>query len=78
MLLFYEAIAKSNCLMKRTELLSKRIKLQHLKVVAAVAQWGSMAKAARHLAISQPVVSKVIAEIEGLLEVCCSIAPPRA
>ena len=55
--------------MKHPEVLSKRIKLQHLKVVAAVAQWGSMAKAAKHLAISQPVVSKVIADIEGLLEV---------
>jgi DNA-binding transcriptional LysR family regulator len=55
--------------MKRAEVLSKRVKLQHLKVVAAVAQCGSMAKAARQLAISQPVVSKVIADIEDLLEV---------
>jgi len=30
----------------------------------AVAQQGSMAKAARHLAISQPVISKVIADLE--------------
>jgi DNA-binding transcriptional LysR family regulator len=43
--------------------------LQHLKVVTAVAEWGSMAKAARHLAISQPVVSKVIADLEDMLGV---------
>jgi DNA-binding transcriptional LysR family regulator len=46
-----------------------RIKLQHLRVVMAVAEWGSMAKAAKHLAISQPVVSKVIADLEGVLAV---------
>jgi DNA-binding transcriptional LysR family regulator len=35
----------------------------------AVATWGSMAKAAKHLTISQPVVSKVIADLEGMLGV---------
>jgi DNA-binding transcriptional LysR family regulator len=49
--------------------IGQRIKLQHLKVVMAVAEWGSMAKAAKHLAISQPVVSKVIADLEGVLAV---------
>jgi DNA-binding transcriptional LysR family regulator len=53
----------------RTEVLGHRLKLQHLKVVMAVAEWGSMAKAAKHLAISQPVVSKVIADVEGMLGV---------
>ena len=47
----------------QTDLIGQRIKLQHLKVVIAVAEWGSMAKAAKHLAISQPVVSKVVADI---------------
>jgi DNA-binding transcriptional LysR family regulator len=51
------------------EFIGQRIKLQHLKVIMAVADWGSMQKAARHLAISQPVVSKVIAEVEHLLGV---------
>jgi DNA-binding transcriptional LysR family regulator len=51
------------------ELVGHRIKLQQLKVVMAVAEWGSMAKAAKHLAISQPVVSKVIADLENLLGV---------
>jgi DNA-binding transcriptional LysR family regulator len=53
----------------QTEPIDQRIKLQHLKVVMAVAQWGSMAKAAKRLAISQPVVSKVIADLEGVLGV---------
>jgi len=34
-----------------------------------VATWGSMAKAAKHLTISQPVVSKVIADLERVLGV---------
>src|SRR5215470_13005754 len=55
--------------MMQTELIGDRIKLQHLKVVMAVAEWGSMAKAAKRLAISQPVVSKVIADLEELLGV---------
>ena len=48
----------------QSDLIDPRIKLQHLKVVIAVAEWGSMAKAAKHLAISQPVVSKVVADLE--------------
>jgi DNA-binding transcriptional LysR family regulator len=53
----------------QTERIGHRIKLQHLRVVMAVAQWGSMAKAAKRLAISQPVVSKVIADLEEVLGV---------
>jgi len=48
--------------------IGQRIKLQHLKIVMAVAEWGSMAKAAKHLAVSQPVISKVIADLEKVLE----------
>jgi hypothetical protein len=44
--------------------ITRRIKLRHLDVFVAVVQWGSMARAAEHLAISQPVVSKMIAELE--------------
>ena len=44
--------------------IGRRIKLRDLHILQAVAQQGSMAKAARHLAISQPVVSKVIADLE--------------
>jgi DNA-binding transcriptional LysR family regulator len=53
----------------QADLIGQRIKLQHLKIVRAVADWGSMAKAAKHLAISQPVVSKVVADLEDLLGV---------
>jgi DNA-binding transcriptional LysR family regulator len=55
--------------MNETKLVEQRLKLQHLKVVMAVAEWGSMAKAAKRLMISQPVVSKVIADLEGVLGV---------
>jgi DNA-binding transcriptional LysR family regulator len=51
------------------DLVSRRIKLQHFSVVTAVAQTGSMGKAARQLAISQHVVSKVIADLEQMLGV---------
>jgi DNA-binding transcriptional LysR family regulator len=55
--------------MREEQFVDQRLKLQHLKIVMAVATWGSMAKAAKHLTISQPVVSKVIADLEGLLGV---------
>src|ERR1700677_4296048 len=55
--------------MKQAERVDHRLKLQHLKVVMAVAERGSMAKAAKHLAISQPVISKVIADLENMLAV---------
>jgi len=41
----------------------------HLNVLLAVAQWGNMARAAEHLAISQPSVSKAIADLENTLGV---------
>ena len=53
----------------RTEIIGHRLKLQHLSVAMAVAQQGSMGKAARQLAVSQPVVSKTIADLEHLLGV---------
>jgi DNA-binding transcriptional LysR family regulator len=56
--------------MMQTDLVAERLKLQQLKVVMAVAECGSMAKAAKHLTVSQPVVSKVIANLEDVLGVC--------
>ena len=55
--------------MNNTELVDPRLKLHHLKVLRAVAKWRSMAKAAKCLTISQPVVSKVIADLEHVLGV---------
>jgi DNA-binding transcriptional LysR family regulator len=51
------------------EQISRRIKLRQLNVLMAVSRFGSMAKAAEHLAVSQPVVSKAISDLEGLLRV---------
>jgi DNA-binding transcriptional LysR family regulator len=55
--------------MPPTEQTSRRLKLQQLNVLLAVAQTGSMAKAAKQLAISQPVVSRTIANLESTLGV---------
>jgi len=55
--------------MLRTDKFGGRIKLRHLQVLMAVAQSGSMAKAADSLAISHPVISKAIAELEQTLGV---------
>jgi DNA-binding transcriptional LysR family regulator len=49
--------------------ISRRIKLRHLRAVIAVAQCGSMARASEQLAVSQPVISKTIAELEQLVGV---------
>lgn len=44
--------------------IGRRLKLRDLNILIALAQHGSMAKAARHLATSQSVVSKAIADLE--------------
>jgi DNA-binding transcriptional LysR family regulator len=50
--------------MQWADRIGRRIKLRDLHVLHAVAQAGSMTKAAGELAISVPVVSKAIAELE--------------
>jgi DNA-binding transcriptional LysR family regulator len=49
--------------------IGRRIRLRDLHIVLAVAERGSMAKAAAHLAISHPVVSKTISDLEHTLGV---------
>lgn len=49
--------------------IGRRIKLSDLHILLAVAQCGSMAKAAEHLAVSHPVVSRSISELEHVLGV---------
>ncbi len=49
--------------------IGRRLKLRDLHVLMSVAQYGSMGKAAAELAISQPAVSKSIADIEHTLKV---------
>src|SRR5262245_4328822 len=47
----------------RTDL-GRRLRFRDLQVLCAVADWGSMAKAATHLGITQPAVSEIIADLE--------------
>ena len=49
--------------------IGRRIKLRDLHIVLAVAEAGSMAKASQRLAISHPVVSKTISDLEHTLAV---------
>src|SRR5471030_222826 len=49
--------------------IGRRLKLRDLHILSAVVQWGSMAKAASHLAMSQPAVSESIANLEDVLRV---------
>src|SRR4029077_4689018 len=49
--------------------IGRRLKLRDLHILSAVVQWGSMAKAATHLAMSQPAVSEAIANLEDALRV---------
>jgi DNA-binding transcriptional LysR family regulator len=49
--------------------IGRRIRLRDLHVLLTVVQCGSMAKAASRLAVSQPAVSKAIADLEHTLHV---------
>src|SRR6266852_3733638 len=51
------------------ERVMRRLKLRELRILTTVAQAGSMGKAAVQLALSQPAVSKAIAEMEHTLGV---------
>ena len=49
--------------------IGRRLKLRDVNILLAVVQSGSMARAAERLAVSQPVVSKAIADLEHTLGV---------
>lgn len=55
--------------MQLSDRIGRRIKLQHLHVLMAVVQAGSMRKAAALLNTSQPVISRSIAELEHTIGV---------
>ncbi len=55
--------------MRWNDRIGRRIKLNDLHILLAVAQSGSMAKAANELAVSHPVVSRSISELEHALGV---------
>jgi DNA-binding transcriptional LysR family regulator len=48
--------------------IGRRLKLRDLHILLAVVQCGSMAKAARQLSVSNPVVSKSVADLEHALD----------
>jgi DNA-binding transcriptional LysR family regulator len=49
--------------------IGSRVRLRDLHILAAVVEWKSMARAARHLSVSQPVVSRAIGDLEHALGV---------
>ena len=53
--------------MEWTERIGRRVKLRDLHVFLAVVQSGTMARAAERLAVSQPVISKTISDLEHAL-----------
>jgi DNA-binding transcriptional LysR family regulator len=55
--------------MKWTDRVGRRVKLRDLHIALVVAEAGSMTKAAEELAVSYPVVSKTISELERTLGV---------
>jgi DNA-binding transcriptional LysR family regulator len=55
--------------MKWTDRIGRRVKLRDLHIALAVAEAGSMTRAAEDLAVSYPVVSKTILELEHTLGV---------
>jgi DNA-binding transcriptional LysR family regulator len=63
--------------MRWNDRIGRRIKLSDLHVLLAVAQSGSMAKAATELAVSHPVVSRSISDLEHTLGVQLLERNPR-
>ncbi len=55
--------------MEWTDRIGRRVKLRDLHIFLAVTETGSMAKAAGQLAVSQPVISKTISDLEHALGV---------
>ena len=63
--------------MKKAERIERRLKLHDLRVLMSVIQQGSMAKAAKGLATSQPAVSRAITDLESSLGVRLLDRGPR-
>src|SRR5450432_757962 len=57
--------------------IGKRLRLRDLHVLITVVQRRSMSKAAQHLALSQPAVSKAISDLEHILGVRLLDRGPR-
>lgn len=63
--------------MQWNEQIGRRLKLRDLHFLLTVVQAGSMAKAAGLLSVSQPVISKIIADMEHMLGVRLLDRSPR-
>jgi DNA-binding transcriptional LysR family regulator len=59
----------SNAIVNEIERIERRISLHDVRVLMSVVQAGSMGKAAKRLATSQPAISRAIAELESALGV---------
>ena len=57
--------------------LGRRLRVRDLYILSVAVRTGSMAKAARQLAISQPAVSEAIANLEHILAVPLLDRTPR-
>ncbi len=63
--------------MDKAERIERRISLHDLRVLMSVVQAGSMGKAAKRLATSQPAVSRAVADLEAALGVTLLDRSPR-
>lgn len=57
--------------MEKNSLFSQRIRLRHLHTFVAVAQQGTLGRAAETLNLSQPALSKTLNELEQLTGAPC-------
>jgi DNA-binding transcriptional LysR family regulator len=57
--------------------IGRQLKLRDLQVLSAVAQFGSMAKAASHFSVTQPAISQAIADLERTVGVRLVDRGPR-
>src|ERR1700704_1179156 len=55
----------------------RQLRLRDLHVLQAVTQFGSMAKAAAHLSVTQPAISQSIADLEAIIGVQLLDRGPR-
>lgn len=63
--------------MRPLDLLNGRLKLRHLVLVVAIADQGSVLRAAEHLHLAQPAVTRSLREVEGVLGVELFTRGPR-
>ncbi|URN01402.1 LysR substrate-binding domain-containing protein [Actinomadura madurae] len=63
--------------MRAIDLLNGRLKLRHLVLVVAIADQGSVLRAAEHLHLAQPAVTRSLREVEGVLGVDLFTRGPR-